>query len=339
MCQGGCMRIKYLAFLLASLISTTTLAAIPGLRDDISPTRLQVGAAASAKLITSGTDTKYASVLAHEYNLMTPENDLKWGTIHPRSGTALSSYNFAPGDTDAKFALSHGMHMRGHTLFWARYNPSWLTNGNYSATQLTDLLTNHIQTVMTHYKQYFPGLIVYWDVINEIKNAGSGVWAPIGNSFKIASIALQAARKADPSAKLCLNEYSMEFSQNIYQNPTYLLAKQLKQANIPLDCVGFQGHIGSNSVSETKWRTVFSAFAALGLEVQVTEFDAYYAPSQQYTNVVKACLSVSKCSAFVTWGFTDKYTWLGTSKAPLPFDAQYNKKSAYTALANSLLGK
>jgi hypothetical protein len=56
-----------------------------------------------------------------------------------------------------------------------------------------------------------------------------------------------------------------------------------------------------------------------------------------YKRIANACLRQPKCTAFQTWGFTDKYTWIpsftkGAKGAPLPFDASYKKKPAYDAL-------
>jgi len=42
------------------------------------------------------------------------------------------------------------------------------------------------------------------------------------------------------------------------------------------------------------------------------------------------------CTAFLTWGFTDKYTWLGSDKFPLPFDKDYSPKPAWWGMMNSL---
>jgi GH35 family endo-1,4-beta-xylanase len=41
----------------------------------------------------------------------------------------------------------------------------------------------------------------------------------------------------------------------------------------------------------------------------------------------------------LSWGFTDEYTWLGTDEYPLPFDVDYRKKPAYTAMLDVLNSK
>lgn len=307
-----------------------------GLRDYVSPSRMMVGTAISSTL-SNASEPTYAATAAREYNLMTHENAMKWSTIHP----AKNTYHFATANIALAFAKAHGMHMRGHTLLWKNQLPSWLSNGGFSAAQLKTILVDHITTVMTYYRTQYPGIITHWDVVNEIINAGPGIWAPLGGSgdqitqaFNIASIALHAARAADPTVKLCINEYSME--KNAAATKTWQLVKRLKQAGVPLDCVGFQGHIGSANITKAQWIASLTAFTQLGVEVQITEFDTPGASPVQYSNAVNACLAVPQCTAFVSWGFTDKYTWLGTSQHPLPFDEFYQKKPAYDALAAAL---
>jgi endo-1,4-beta-xylanase len=60
-----------------------------------------------------------------------------------------------------------------------------------------------------------------------------------------------------------------------------------------------------------------------------------------YRFVAMACLQQPRCTAFQTWGFTDKYTWVpgftkGAKGAPLLFDQVYATKPSYTALLNVL---
>ncbi len=60
-----------------------------------------------------------------------------------------------------------------------------------------------------------------------------------------------------------------------------------------------------------------------------------------YHEIATACLSHPGCTAIQTWGFTDKYSWIGshsrqTQGAALPFDREYRVKPAYEALRNAL---
>jgi len=56
------------------------------------------------------------------------------------------------------------MKVRGHCLVWHQYNPEWLTQGHFTAAQLSPLLQEHIAaTVMKHYS----GRVFAWDVVSE----------------------------------------------------------------------------------------------------------------------------------------------------------------------------
>jgi hypothetical protein len=77
--------------------------------------------------------------------------------------------------------------------------------------------------------------------------------------------------------------------------------------------------------------------------MDVTIKDNSWASQQEqariYEDVLGACLeNPGVCTAFLTWGFSDKFTWLGTAKAPLPYDQWYKPKPAYNSML-SLLNK
>ena len=80
---------------------------------------------------------------------------------------------------------------------------------------------------------------------------------------------------------------------------------------------------------------------ALGILTHITEMDVQCSKctaarlatqAQIYGAMLTACLSVPSCRSFETWGFTDKYSWLGSAVAPLPFDANFGGKPAFDQL-------
>ncbi len=56
-------------------------------------------------------EADYASTLAREYNMVEPEDVLKWETVHP----TRQSFDFSQGDQIVDFATRHNMKVRGHT--------------------------------------------------------------------------------------------------------------------------------------------------------------------------------------------------------------------------------
>ncbi|HEY6301944.1 MAG TPA: endo-1,4-beta-xylanase [Terriglobales bacterium] len=101
----------------------------------------------------------YASMLAREFNMLEPEDALKWEVVHPEA----QSFDFSQADQIVDFAYRHAMKVRGHTLVWHRQNPRWLTEGNYTSAELAEILKEHIKAVVGHYR----GKIFAWDVVNE----------------------------------------------------------------------------------------------------------------------------------------------------------------------------
>jgi endo-1,4-beta-xylanase len=93
-------------------------------------------------------EAAYASTLAREFNMLEPEDALKWEVVHPEP----QSFDFSQGDQIVDFASRHDMKVRGHTLVWHRQNPKWLTEGNYTSAELAEILEKHIKTVVGHYR-------------------------------------------------------------------------------------------------------------------------------------------------------------------------------------------
>ena len=134
-------------------------------------------------------------------------------------------------------------------------------------------------------------------------------------------IALQAARAADPNAKLYINEYNIEYT-GAKATAMLNLAKQLLADGVPLDGIGFQCHFIVGEVP-TSMQSVMEQFTALGLEVAITELDIRMpTPSTQanleqqetdYQSVVQMCKNVEGCVGITVWDFTDKVRRAGSS--------------------------
>ena len=88
----------------------------------------------------------------------------------------------------------------------------------------------------------------------------------------------------------------------------------------------------------SNYQTTISSFAALGVDVQITELDIEGSGSSQaenYRRVVQACLNVARCTGITVWGVRDSDSWR-SSGTPLLFDGSGNKKAAYTSTLDTL---
>lgn len=312
---------------------------------------LLVGAAVNPSLLK---EEAYASTLAREFNMVEPENALKWAAVRPSRG----AFDFGPGDRVVSFAREHGMKVRGHCLVWAKYNPAWLSKGGFTPAQLSGLMREHITRAMRHYR----GQVFAWDVVNEAFDARGQVehslWydAPgVGLGGKGTAYIEQAfrwARAADPGALLFYNDYDAE-GLNAKSDAVYAMVKDFKRRGVPIDGVGLQAHVFDLSTDGIKsMEANIARLTALGVQVHVTELDVglpldaagrlanradLARQADIYRFVASACLAQPRCTALQTWGFTDKYTWIpgytkGAKGEPLPFDRAYSPKPAYESL-------
>jgi endo-1,4-beta-xylanase len=334
-------------------------------------------------------EAAYASTLAREFNMVEPEDVLKWETVHPE----LQSFDFSKADQIVDFATRHGMKVRGHTLVWHQQNPTWLTEGKYTFEELAQILEKQIKTVAGHYR----GKIFVWDVVNEAFDElhpgqlRSTIWRDqpgIGaakndaassselrassnptrsqlearssqpdsskQSYSYIERCFRWAHEADPQALLFYNEAEAEVV-NAKSDAIYAMVQDFRQRGVPIDGVGFQMHIAHLNADVASISANIARFTALGVQVHITEMDVALPVDANgdarpedlqrqgdiYREIADACLSHPACTAIQTWGFTDKYSWIGshskhTQGAALLFDRSYRAKPAYEALRNAL---
>jgi endo-1,4-beta-xylanase len=341
-------------FLIAALAAEVS--APISLREAAQHSGMLIGTAVRAAQLS---EAAYAATLAREFNMVEPEDALKWEVLRPDP----QSFDFSQADQVVDFAANHNMKVRGHTLVWHRQNPAWLAAAHYTPEQLSKLIETHIKTVAGHYR----GKIFAWDVANEAfdegKNTGqlrSTLWynqPGIGFSEKGSAYLAQCfrwAHEADPQALLFYNEAEAE-EVNPKSDAIYAMARAFKRDGVPIDGIGFQMHIANLHANIPSISANIARFTALGMQVHITEMDVSLAVDANgnaspedlarqadiYRQVAEACVSHPGCTAIQTWGFTDKYSWIGsrskhTQGAALPFDRNYRAKPAYDALRNAL---
>lgn len=298
---------------------------------------------------------RYADVLAREFSLITAENSCKWSATEPQQG----QFDFKDCDTILEFAEANNITFRGHNLAWGMFNPQWLDHGKFSTDQKRQLLVNHIQTVLKHYE----GRVRMWDVVNEAINDAD--WGPVlkNNTWypdvpDYVDVAFRTAREADPKVKLFYNDYNVSASEGYMVGKSqrvYDMLKSMKQRGVPVDGLGVQLHIDISFDFVEGIKANMRRLGELGLELHITELDVSchgsgltpgacpqwgQAQAEQQANVYAAlmqvCLEEPACTNFEVWGFTDKYTWMGTQQHPLLFDENFSKKPAYYSLIRTM---
>ena len=322
---------------------TIVKTAIPPLRVLAKRCDIYIGAAVERSLLDI---PDYAHTLKREFNILTTENALKFGPVHPNPDV----YYFNDADYIISFAESNGMKVRGHTLVWHQQLPAWITQGKYSREEWMNILREHIMAVVGRYR----GRIYAWDVVNEaIADDGTlrdTVWLRnIGPEY--IELAFRWAHEADPQALLFYNDYGAE-DIGVKSNAVYNLVKNLLEKGVPIHGVGLQMHVSLESPPNPQEVAAnIKRLNELGLFVHITEMDVriktpprwedFVRQAEIYYNILKVCLSADNCKAFIMWGFTDKYSWIpgffsGYGSA-LIFDESYSPKPAYYYIAKALI--
>ena len=325
----------------------------------IDTTPLRTLAAAKGKRIGAVTGTAFTqttgngpmlrATLAREFSMVWSGNYLKFSWLRP----AANRYDFFWADSMVAFAQRNDLAVRGHTLVWHEQLASWLTGGNYTPAQADSILKDHITTVLTRYK----GKVTIWDVVNEAVNedgslrASSYWYTQLGPDY--IERAFRFARQIDPTAKLFYNDYNIE-GINAKSTGVYEMLKALVAKGVPINGIGFQGHfIVGQLPTQADLLANFARFAALGLEIQVTELDVRIrlpatsaTLAQQATDfgtMFTTCVQTPACSAVELSNTFDAETWVLTTfpgfGSPGILDETFQRKPAFSAVSKALGGK
>jgi endo-1,4-beta-xylanase len=237
----------------------------------------------------SGVENCEVSLIKTQFNTITPENVLKWASVHPEP----NRYDFGSGDRYVEFGQRNGMFIVGHTLIWHYQTPAWVfQDGKGNPVDRDTLLARmreHILTVVGRYQ----GRIGGWDVVNEaLDDDGSLRKSPwrqiIGEDYLLK--AYQFAHEADPKVQLYYNEYSLEIPSK--RAGAIALIKKLKSQGVHIAAVGLQGHYRLNWPAATEVDNAITAFSKLGLKVMITELDVDVLPPAVRSTTAEVGLSV-----------------------------------------------
>jgi endo-1,4-beta-xylanase len=308
-----------------------------------------VGVSVSVKLISN--DIKYRTLVAKEFNSITPENAMKMSELHPRQ----DEYDFRAADSLVAFAKRNHMRVHGHTLVWHQSLPNWVSAFKGDSAAWEGMMKEHIQSVVSHFKSKVSG----WDVVNEaFADDGSFRITPWLDHLGPGYIerAFLYAHETDSGAKLFYNDYGTEY------HPEKLaaiikLVNALKGKGIPINGIGLQTHIDIN-VSPAAILKSVKAAKSTGLLVHISELDVSIAPLRPVTILTPDTekrqaeifayvagnyrLNVPKTQQYgiTQWDVTDHDSWLRRKYKyldyPLMFDDAYKPKAAYKAFREAL---
>ncbi len=271
--------------------------------------------------------------------------------------------------TNAKALLNYcrdnNIPVRGHTLVWHSQTPDWFFKENFSddgdwvsKEVMIQRMENYIKNVMEALAEQYPTVDFYaWDVVNEAwtdggqprtagsnnTTTGNSAWVQVFGDNSFIEYAFKFARQYAPEGcKLYYNDYNEYIDGKT--NAICEMATDLKAKGL-IDGIGMQSHLATNFPSAAQYKKALAKFAALGLDIQVTELDittsdtseaGLETQAQVYSDIMDALVEYSdSISAVIFWGVTDDQSWRA-SQLPLLFDKDFKAKPAYYSIVDGL---
>jgi endo-1,4-beta-xylanase len=250
-------------------------------------------------------DTEYIRTFIQEFN-----TTLGWSRF-PETEPSGDAFTFDESWNRTPFAdymnTANGFRIIRYELGDSDWVPAWLPGKSYAEAKV--ILENYTRALVEHYR----GKTYIWILFNELLRydipykgySGFGLkdrsqtpqtwynsYSPFSNNPSDVTLiedAIRVAKAADPKAMLIINDASIEEKGTGKAEAFYKLVAKLKADGVPLDGVGFEGHINLGqdgkfhedayqlAFDPTKGFTGITAnverYKALGLKVAFTEVD------------------------------------------------------------------
>jgi endo-1,4-beta-xylanase len=272
-----------------------------------------------------------------------------WGSYEPTQGEPREARVRAM----AEWCRDQGLLTKGHPLCWHEVTPRWAAQ--LPVDEMHRLQLNRITREVTA----FSGLVDTWDVVNEavIMPRFDRVPNPISalarelERVPLIQQTFDAARRANPSAFLLLNDYitSAEYEE---------LIQATLDAGVRLDAIGIQSHMHSGYRGAAwAWETC-EQFSRFGKPLHFTELTILSGPTRtdiryggpphddwhttpegerlqadQVEEIYRVLFSHPSVEAITWWDFTD-HAWLGAPAGYLRRDM--SPKPAYDRLLSMI---
>jgi GH35 family endo-1,4-beta-xylanase len=300
-------------------------------------------------------------LIKSQFNVITPENSMKPGPVHPQK----DSWNWTQPEALVDFCQQNGITTIGHCLVWHSQTNPWFFE-DASRDVAIARLQDHIHTLLGHFKGKMSG----WDVVNEAINDSAGTgenlrasrWLQIIGPDYL-TLAFKFAREADPTVPLHYNDYNIESGAK--HQSSLMLLQRLISDGAPITTVGVQGHWSVANMNAQKLEQIEQAienYKALKLNVAITELDltmtgagggqlgggqrgAEVAPTPEalagqaeaYARLFALFVKHRDAINRVTfWGVNDRRSWR-RGQSPLVFDGENQPKPALQAIIDAVI--
>ncbi len=340
---------------------------------------------------------KYEQQFLNHFSSLTTEWGLPFSECRRDPQASVndpSKWNLDHAERVVEFGRDNDIPVTAHHLIWHYWHtaidsvtgkeykdlkndyllPEWVLDSTYSSkSEIFKLMKDHITTLMTHFKENYPGVIREWSVVNEVASNNFNGFCPsfwydnLGAEYL--DSAFVWAHQADPEAKLIYNEYFYGgASYGGLRMPhkvdfTFNKVKGLLDRGIPVHAVGLQTHLSDKTFKKSVFEADLKRFTDLGIEVLITELDVqlakpktnkpypeyiadatpetYQKQAEVYKSVMEVVLNNDKCNTLTVWGFNDAQTFsvsvLKQNFDPTICDSLYVPKPAWYGLRDAFL--
>ncbi len=255
-------------------------------------------------LVIDVMDEERQAVLKEQFNSLSvkgdlsPNNIMDYETSKVATDKTRIALNFSGADVILKFAQENNIPVRGPKLITNEV-PEWAFTKDLDRGQVTETksedgtvtktieyassevimarMENYIKDVITYCNTNYPGLIVSWDVLDDVIQPGEGhelkyrstsYWHQgIGETYIIE--ACRIARKyAEADQKLFFSQDNLDEAQTL--TPSLALIDTLKAENL-IDGIAIQGHYNPNIPNVFNMDDMMKKLSETGLELHITE--------------------------------------------------------------------
>ncbi len=256
-------------------------------------------------LVIDVTEEARQEVLKSQFNSLSVKSDLSPNTIMDYEASKVATdkthiaLNFSAADVILKFAQENNIPVRGPKLITNEV-PEWAFTKDLDRAQVTETknadgsvtktieyasadvikarMENYIKDVITYCNTNYPGLIISWDVLDdvifpgdnhELKYRTSSYWYQgIGEEYM--AEACRIARKyATADQKLFFSQDNLD--ETLTLTPSLKLIETLKAEKL-LDGIAIQAHYAPNGPNVFAIEDMFKKLAQTELELHITEF-------------------------------------------------------------------
>ncbi len=263
----------------------------------------------------------------------------------------------------AQWFADRDVRLKGHPLVWHTITCAWMDP--LPLDEVEQLVLDRVTRDVTAFR----GLIDSWDVVNEavimpvFENEPDGIPNSITKlarkKGRIPFIrdAFQAAREANPGARLLINDFDLSSAYEC-------LIEGLLENGVRIDAIGLQTHMHQGYWGEETMLAMVDRFARYGLPLHLTEntllsgelmpahivdLNDYQPESwpstpegeeRQADELVRHYRSLVEhpsVQSITYWGITDAGAWLGAPAGLLRTDG--SRKPAYDALRALVRGE